>query len=153
VTVVDPSSDPTLTQREAEPGDLTSAVTADGEVPFAVLPDGRVIMARFRTTVTPQRPSSLSDPEHTEWALSLEARTFRVTSADEHEPSWLPIDGRWARGDQAPLPAVADGNRHVVSCDYFYAHHLGWLTGTVTLGFDTQGMTVAVHKNLRFEPD
>jgi hypothetical protein len=134
-------------------GTGTHTVVAQGEVPFAVLGDGRIITARFRTAVTPQPLSSLSDPGTTQWVLELDGLEFTMTEGEDGRPSWLPIGSAWARGGTSPLSALTDGERHVVRYDYFYAHHLGWLSGPVTLTLDTRSMTVAVDADLRFEAD
>jgi len=126
---------------------------ASGEVPFAVLNDGRVISARFRTTVASRPPSSLSDPETTQWTLVLDGREFAVAGQEDGGPGWLPISAAWIGGGKAPLSATADGDGHVVGYDYFYAHERGWVSGPVTLTFDVRSMTVVVEADLSFEPD
>src|SRR5262245_32070953 len=107
-------------------------VIAQGEVPFALLDDGRVVQARYRTTATEQPRHSLSDPESTDWTLTLDGHAFAVTG----RKPWLPIGDEWARGANAPLPARAEGRAYLVEYFYLYAHHLGWSSGPVTLTFD-----------------
>jgi hypothetical protein len=146
-------TDPIPEGRDAGSGAQASAVSAEGEVPFAVLPDRRVVMARFRTTSVPQPTWSPNDAEVTEWTLALDGREFRVTSTDDDQPDWLPISHAWVHGGTAPLIAVSEGERYVVHEQFFYGHHLGWLSGMVRLAFDLAGMTVEVGKDLTFERD
>jgi hypothetical protein len=145
-------TDPAPAGNEANSGS-TGTVIAHGEVPFAILDDQRVIMARFRTTFKPQPAHSLSDPESTHWTLALDGHEFTVIGSDDDQPSWLPIKDSRARGGEDPLPASAHGQRHVVSYHYFYGHHLGSLSGPVTLSFDVHAMTVTVSKDLTFDSE
>ncbi|MFV9452084.1 hypothetical protein ACNJ7E_01170 [Rhodococcus sp. NM-2] len=100
--------------------------------------------------MTPQPPSSLSDPETTHWTLVLDGREFAVAG---HEYGQLPISADWTGGGKAPLSAHADGDGHVVRYDFFYFHHLGCVSGPVALTFDVRSMTVVVEADLSFEPD
>lgn len=125
---------------------------ARGEVPFAILGDGSVVMARFRTLRRQVRPMSLDDPEVTHWTLALDGRPFEVVAGDGRRP-WLPIGGLWRRGEETPLTAHADGEGQSVRYHYYYGHHLGSLDGYVTLTFDLRSMTVTVAKDLTFEAD
>jgi hypothetical protein len=121
-------------------------VVAEGEVPFAVLADGRSIMARYRTVYKPQPLGSLTDPEQTQWTLSLDGVDFTVSS-------WLPIEDSWTRGDRSPYQAAVENGAYVVRyvCSSF--HHLGSLIGPVTLTFDLPSMTVDMREQLTFDPD
>ncbi len=127
---------------------------AEGEVSFAVLGDQEVI-ARFRTIHTQQPPHSMSDPESTDWELTLNGRGFKVLGAtDQGRSPTVPISSRWTRGEEAPLLAtMVEPGRYLVHYKYFYGHHLGWLYGPVTLTFDTDNMTVDVVDDLEFEAD
>ncbi|MUN37374.1 hypothetical protein [Actinomadura litoris] len=122
-------------------------VIAAGEVPFVIL-DGRgTVMARYETVRRDQPAHSLSDPESTAWTLVLDGTEFEVVGADGRP--WVPIGSGWARGGEQPMIARAG----VVSYEFFYAHHLGWLAGPVKLTFDVDAMVVDVESNLKFEAD
>ncbi|RKS79508.1 hypothetical protein BZB76_0979 [Actinomadura pelletieri DSM 43383] len=120
---------------------------AAGEVPFALLEGHGTVMARHVTVRRAQPEHSLSDPVSTSWTLTLDGREFQVTSTDGRNR--VPIDSAWARGEEEPMTA-RDG---IVSYDFFYSHHLGWLTGPVRLTFDPDAMIVHVESDLKFEAD
>lgn len=117
-----------------------------GEIPFIVLADGRTVMAHYQIKHTPQPAHSLSDETSATWELTLDGRPLTVQA----ERGWLPIDDKWANGDETPLRADAEG---AVTYFYFYAHHLGWLSGNVTLRVDPAALTVLVDARLEFEAD
>ncbi|MFI6518591.1 hypothetical protein ACIBF1_23750 [Spirillospora sp. NPDC050679] len=100
---------------------------ARGEVPFARLEDGRVIVGHFRKTYDPS-PGTLNDPEQTFWTFELDGRPFEPAAQAKRPP----VSESWTEGAEEPLPAVTDGDRHTVRYPYSYYHHLGSASGEVT---------------------
>jgi hypothetical protein len=149
MTEIDPAAGSLSAPAEPAAG----TVVAHGEVPFVLLPDGRTIMAKFRVIHRPQPRWSLSDPESTHWALALDGREFAVTGPVDGRPGWLPISNSWARGGNPPHPALPEDDRLVARYDYVYLHHLGSVSGEVTLVFDVPAMTVTVTDVSTFDAD
>lgn len=138
---------PTIVNRRyekltAELGD----VLAEGEVPFAILSDGRVVYARFRTLWV---EGYFTQDEETRWVLVLEGEPLRVIGR-----TLLDADSGWARGEQLPQRTRPHpGGGEVVRYEYFHGHHLGWTSGHLSYVFDPAALTVSVVEELTFESD
>lgn len=121
-----------------------------GEVPFAVLGDGSVVIGRFHTRTV--RDNTFGDTEVTDWTLLRDGREFTVVDNDG-KPSHTYINDLWTRGGETPLTATVDGDRHIVRFFHYYGHHLGSVSGYVTMAFDITAMTATVNADLKFESD
>ncbi|MFB7877316.1 GNAT family N-acetyltransferase [Nocardia sp. NPDC056064] len=125
---------------DPEPGHLY----AEGEVPFLLLPDGRVVTARFRTVYVEEY---LGHGPENRWTLALDGRELRTHGQ-------LRIDHSWSRGENRPALAVpVDGGALMVSYEYYDSNHFGSDSGTIDYLIDLDTNTVTRHEHLTFEPD
>ncbi|MFI6868119.1 GNAT family N-acetyltransferase [Nocardia sp. NPDC050406] len=122
-------------------------VLAEGEVPFAILGDGRLVRARFRTLCV---AGYYTKDEETRWTLLLDGEPLRVATGS----ALLAVDSEFARGERLPeRTRPHPGGGEAVRYDYFYGHHLGWTTGHLTYVIDAVARTVSVIEELTFDPD
>lgn len=125
---------------DPEPGHLY----AEGEVPFLLLPDGRVVTARFRTIYVEEY---LGHGPENRWTLALSGHQLRSVSQ-------LWIDHSWSRAENRPALAVpVDGSRLMVNYDYYSSNHFGSDSGTIDYFIDLDQGTAAQRERLTFEPD
>ncbi|MFE3542226.1 GNAT family N-acetyltransferase [Nocardia sp. NPDC059177] len=125
---------------DPEPGHLY----AEGEVPFLLLPDGRVVTARFRTIYVEEY---LGHGSQNRWTLALAGRALRTNGK-------LLIDHSWSRAENRPARAVpVDGGHLMVNYAYYDSNHFGSDSGTIDYLIDLAAHTVAQREHLTFEPD
>ncbi|WP_336084814.1 GNAT family N-acetyltransferase [Nocardia sp. SSK8] len=125
---------------DPEPGHLY----AEGEVPFLLLPDGRVVTARFRTIHVEEY---LGHGPENRWTLALDGHELRVHGT-------LRIDHSWSRAENRPALAVpGDDGRLMVNYAYYDSNHFGSDSGTIDYLVDLDTSTVTRREHLTFEPD
>lgn len=125
---------------DPEPGHLY----AEGEVPFILLPDGRVVTARFRTIYVKEY---LGHGPENRWTLALSGRELRTIGG-------LEIDDSWSRAENRPELAVAeDDGRLVVNYSYYAGNHFGSDRGTIDYLIDPSEATVSHRAHVTFERD
>ncbi|MFC9874371.1 GNAT family N-acetyltransferase [Nocardia salmonicida] len=125
---------------DPEPGHLY----AEGEVPFILLPDGRVVTARFRTIYVKEY---LGHGPENRWTLALSGRELRTIGG-------LEIDDSWSRAENRPALAVAeDDGRLMVNYSYYASNHFGSDRGTIDYLIDPAEATVSHRAHVTFERD
>ncbi|MGW6699418.1 GNAT family N-acetyltransferase [Nocardia sp. NPDC055049] len=125
---------------DPEPGHLY----AEGEVPFILLPDGRVITARFRTIYVKEY---LGHGPENRWTLALSGSELRTVGG-------LEIDHSWSRAENRPALAVAmDDGRLMVNYSYYAGNHFGSDSGTIDYIIDLAEATVSHRAHVTFEQD
>ncbi|MFD4358130.1 GNAT family N-acetyltransferase [Nocardia sp. NPDC058518] len=125
---------------DPEPGHLY----ADGEVPFILLPDGRVITARFRTIYVKEY---LGHGPENRWTLALSGSELRSVGG-------LEIDHSWSRAENRPALAVTmDDGRLMVNYSYYASNHFGSDSGTIDYVIDLAEATVSPRAHVTFEQD
>ncbi|MFD6401541.1 GNAT family N-acetyltransferase [Nocardia sp. NPDC060249] len=125
---------------DPEPGHLY----AEGEVPFILLPDGRVVTARFRTIYVKEY---LGHGPENRWTLALSGSELRSVGG-------LEIDDSWSRAENRPALAVTmDDGRFMVNYSYYASHHFGSDSGTIDYIIDPAEATVSPRAHVTFEPD
>ncbi|MFE3193064.1 GNAT family N-acetyltransferase [Nocardia sp. NPDC059240] len=112
-------------------------VVAEGDVPFAILADGRAVRAHFRTV---WESSHYGDDERTTWRLTLDGRDFHPA---------VEIDSSWTRGATLPhwTQPSPDGGEGV-NYKFFFGHHLATTSGTIEYIFDLSAMRVRIVEHL-----
>ncbi|MFC8385272.1 GNAT family N-acetyltransferase [Nocardia sp. NPDC057272] len=125
---------------DPEPGHLY----AEGEVPFILLPDGRVVTARFRTIHVEEY---LGHGPENRWTLALSGRELRTIGG-------LEIDHSWSRAENRPALVVAmDDGRLMVNYSYYAGNHFGSDSGTIDYLIDLAEGTASQRAHVTFEQD
>ncbi|MEV0543944.1 hypothetical protein [Nocardia salmonicida] len=126
---------------DPEPGHLY----AEGEVPFILLPDGRVVTARFRTIYVKEY---LGHGPENRWTLALSGSELRSVGGG------LEIDHSWSRAENRPALAVpTDDGRLMVNYSYYASNHFGSDQGTIDYLIDLAEATVSQRAHVTFEED
>ncbi|TCK00975.1 GNAT family N-acetyltransferase [Nocardia alba] len=125
---------------DPEPGHLY----AEGEVPFILLPDGRVVTARFRTIYVKEY---LGHGPENRWTLALSGHELRTVGG-------LEIDHSWSRAENRPALAVPlDDGRLMVNYAYYASNHFGSDRGTIDYLIDLSAATASQRAHVIFEED
>lgn len=129
---------PVVVDRRREIFDFSVGdVLAEGDVPFAILRDGRAVRAHFRTI---WESSYFGEDERTTWRLTLDGQVIA---------SRLEIDGSWARGATMPQrtqPHPTGGES--VHYGFDLGHHVGTVRGSIEYIFDVTVMRARVIEHL-----
>ncbi|MFD9551409.1 GNAT family N-acetyltransferase [Nocardia salmonicida] len=126
---------------DPEPGHLY----AEGEVPFILLPDGRVVTARFRTIYVKEY---LGHGPENRWTLALSGSELRSVGGG------LEIDHSWSRAENRPALAVPiDDGRLMVNYSYYASNHFGSDQGTIDYLIDLVEATASQRAHVTFEED
>lgn len=125
---------------DPEPGHLY----AEGEVPFILLPDGRVITARFRTIYVEEY---LGHGSQNRWTLALSGDELRTVGQ-------LWIDHSWSRAENRPaLATPTEDGRLQTNYPYYSSNHFGSDSGTIDYLIDLTQSTASQREHLTFDPD
>ncbi|WKG09784.1 GNAT family N-acetyltransferase [Nocardia sp. PE-7] len=118
---------------------------AEGEVPFILLPDGRVVTARFRTIYVKEY---LGHGPENRWTLALSGSELRSVGGG------LEIDHSWSRAENRPALAVPiDDGRLMVNYSYYASNHFGSDQGTIDYLIDLVEATASQRAHVTFEED
>ena len=114
-----------------------------GAVPFACLPDGRVVMAEWRTRELP-RESVI------EWSLTLDGRAISIRDKQSGAPTVIALH-RWDEGDQKPREAVLRGGVYEIVVPMAWHSMCAAFSGTFTVELDVERLEARYGEDIQVE--
>ena len=116
---------------------------SSGAVPFARLPDGRVVMAEWRTRALPHESV-------VEWSLTLEGRALSIRDKASGAPTVIALH-HWDEGDQKPREAVLRGGVYEIVVPMAWHSMCAAFSGTFTIELDAERLEARYSEDIQVE--